>query len=446
MLSALESHLPGQPGHALLLGDVAKIEPLLRARGWTVTRGTAERDFGVAPKSCDLVVARNALAREPWPHWHLQRMHRVLEPGGLLALDEPHALDLSTPGGIAYLAGRAVRQVARWLGVALTPAPRRFRLTLLGAALARLRFATDVLDLERRGGWAALLPRRYAPRLIAITRTLPPLADTPVRAEEHRAHYQAEQPAMLETRRRWIAAHPGWVAANVAEFDPAAYAGRNALVLAPHPDDEVIGAGGAMLKLVRAGAQVACIQATDGSDSAAFAGRPERERRTLRLEEAARVACAIGGVALECWKADNRGFRADPELVARLAARLDRDRPALVFAPFVTEAHADHLTLVRILAHALEALTPPLDATVLSYEVWSLVPPSQAHDITPLLGELEDLLFTYETAMKVDDFVHFCADRALYHGLTVRGEPRWLEAFHAIAARDYPALARTVPA
>jgi LmbE family N-acetylglucosaminyl deacetylase len=197
-----------------------------------------------------------------------------------------------------------------------------------------------------------------------------------------------------------------------------------------------------MLALVRAGARVRCIQATDGSDSAALAGRPEPERRTIRLAEAAAVAQAMGGVELECWGADNRAFRADPALVDRLAARLERDRPSLVLAPFVNENHRDHVTLVRILARALEALTPPLEATILSYEVWSLVPASLVHDLSPVMRELEELLFTYETAMKVDDFVHFCADRALYHGITLRGAARPLEAFHAVAARDYPALAR----
>ena len=452
--AALEQHLPRRPGHALLLGEITDVERSLRGRGWQVTRGNADRDFGVAPGSCDLVVMRDVISRQPWERWQLQRIHHVLRPGGLLALDEPQRHDLSTPGGIAYVGGRAGRELRHRLeraagrrpdltrpAIGRRPAPAALRETL-----EALRFEILSLALERRGGWSSLLPRRFAPRLTVVARAPGDAAgpDRPFDPQAHRARYERAQPALLETRRRWTAAHPEWVTAPPAPFDPAAFAGRTVLVLSPHPDDEVIGAGGAILKLVRAGARVACIQATDGSASAALAGRPEDERQRRRLDEAAVVAQAMGGVELECWKADNRAFRVDPALVARLVGRLERDRPALILAPFVTEAHEDHLTLARILSRALRALPSPLDATILGYEVWSLVPPALVHDISPLMDELARLLFLYETAMKVDDFVHFCADRALYHGITVRGTACHLEAFHAVAARDYPALLRSV--
>ena len=402
-----------------------------------------------------MIIAHDVLAREPWERWHLQRMHHVLRPGGLLALDEPHRLDLATVGGVAYLAGRAGHELRGRLGRTFGSPPdperpatgRRPSPATLRAVLESLRFEPITLSLERRGGWSRALPLRCAPRLTAIARSLPSVAG---RADDwpdpgtHRARYERAQAGMLETRRSWIAAHPEWVTAPLAVFDPAAYAGRSVVVLAPHPDDEVIGAGGALLKLARAGARVVCVQATDGSASAAFAGRPQDERRTRRLEEAAAVARGIGCAELDCWKADNRAFGVDPALVARLAERLDRERPALVLVPFVTEAHADHLTLSRILSRALRAMPSPPEATILGYEVWSLVPPTLVHDISPLMTEIEHLLFLYETAMKVDDFVHYCADRALFHGITVRGTACHLEAFHAVAARDYPALVRTM--
>ena len=153
-----------------------------------------------------------------------------------------------------------------------------------------------------------MLPRRFAPRLTAVARALPAAAaaGAPLDFHAHRVRYERAQAKMLDTRRTWMAAHPEWVAARPEEFDPNAHAGQTVLVLSPHPDDEVIGAGGAMLKLVRAGARVVCVQATDGSWSAAFAGRPEDERRTRRLDEAAAVARAMGVAELDCWKADNR--------------------------------------------------------------------------------------------------------------------------------------------
>jgi LmbE family N-acetylglucosaminyl deacetylase len=317
----------------------------------------------------------------------------------------------------------------------------------LRAMLAPLRFELLESGYDRRGGWAAMLPAKYAPRLWALARTRPVVAgisDPWPEAAPHCEAYERAQAHLLATRDDWSRAHPEWSGAKLSSFDAAAYAGRTVLALAPHPDDEVIGAGGALLQLVRAGAKVVCVQATDGSAGAALEALPDAERRDVRLREAAAVGTDVGMRTIEFWRADNGNFQATPELVTRMRTLLERERPALVLLPFVTEAHADHTTLCVIFARALAAMSEPLAALVLGYEVWSLVPATHVHDITPVMGEMERLLFHYDCAMRVDDFVHFCADRALYHGYRLQDRAAYLEAFHGVSADDYPALLATV--
>ena len=79
-----------------------------------------------------------------------------------------------------------------------------------------------------------------------------------------------------------------------------------------------------------------------------------------------------------------------------------------------------------------------------SYEVWSVVPCNRWCDVTGQMPALEQLLFEYDVAMRIDDFVRFCADRGLHHSFTLRGAPGYLEAFHAVPAARYPALLATV--
>ena len=61
--------------------------------------------------------------------------------------------------------------------------------------------------------------------------------------------------------------------------------GERLLVLAPHPDDEVIGCGGVVFQHLRAGAAVRVAVATDGveaaptDDTAAYRARREEESR-----------------------------------------------------------------------------------------------------------------------------------------------------------------------
>ncbi|HEV2105070.1 MAG TPA: PIG-L family deacetylase, partial [Candidatus Eisenbacteria bacterium] len=368
---------------------------------------------------------------------------------------EPNRLDLATPAGVGYVLARGSREAARWLrrraGLVVDPRPslrgRRPSRAHLAAMLAALRFEVTELAYERAGGAAARLPAPLAPWLVAVARARPSVAGIHDPWPERDAHcraYERAQAHLLATRDAWLRAHPERAPGAPAPFEPATYAGRTVLVLAPHPDDEVIGAGGAMLRLARAGARVVCVQATDGSAGAAMEALPAPERREARLAEARAVADAAGVAALELWRDDNAAFRATPERVERLRALLARERPVLVLLPFVTEAHADHVELAVILARALAGLAPPLAALVLGYEVWSVTPPTHVHDVTPLMGELEALLHRYDLAMRVDDFVHFCADRALYHGFRLRGAPGYLEAFHGVPAADFPQLVRTV--
>ena len=455
LLSRIESQNPRRGGFALLLGEYPGARAALEARGWRVQAATSAPTFGVEPHSCDLVLGTDVLARDPWDRWALQRMHHALRRGGILALSEPNRLDLSTPGGLAYVAGRAVAEVGRRAdrllrpgarGIPL-PTARRPSVSRLRTQLAELRFEEVELLPERSPGWGSLLPPAFAARISLVTTTRSSVAGIDDPWPERSWHvdaYERRQRALLTTRMAWMDQNPRWAPTKPAGFDPGACAGRTVLALAPHPDDEVIGAGGALLALVRAGARVVCVQATDGASSVALAGRPETERRDVRLVEAEAVSRAIGFAALDFWRADNARFRPEPALVTRLAALLERERPALIFVPFVTDAHEDHVTLAVILARALKQLATPLDAQVLSYEVWSLAPPSLVHDVTPLMIELERLLFVYDTAMRVDDFVHYCADRALYHGYTLGGAPAYLESFFALHARDYPDLVSTV--
>ena len=54
----------------------------------------------------------------------------------------------------------------------------------------------------------------------------------------------------------------GWPA-----LDPASLLGRPVVVLAAHPDDEVLGAGGLVCRLAAAGAHLRFVWATDGEAS-----------------------------------------------------------------------------------------------------------------------------------------------------------------------------------
>jgi bacillithiol biosynthesis deacetylase BshB1 len=108
------------------------------------------------------------------------------------------------------------------------------------------------------------------------------------------------------------------------------------LVIAPHPDDAELGAGGAILLLKAQGARVGVLDLTDGEPTPF--GSPEIRRRETE------AATAVLGLD---WRDNlglpNRSLTADFESRARLAGVLRQTRPRFLLAPYWEDAHPDHV-------------------------------------------------------------------------------------------------------
>jgi bacillithiol biosynthesis deacetylase BshB1 len=108
------------------------------------------------------------------------------------------------------------------------------------------------------------------------------------------------------------------------------------LVIAPHPDDAELGAGGAILLLQTQGYRVGVLDLTDGEPTPH--GSPEVRR--AETEAATRVL----GLA---WRGNlglpNRRLEASLDARARLAAALREQRPRFLLAPYWDDAHPDHV-------------------------------------------------------------------------------------------------------
>ena len=117
------------------------------------------------------------------------------------------------------------------------------------------------------------------------------------------------------------------------------------LVVAPHPDDAEISAGGTILKLARAGKRVGVLDLTTGEPT------PRGSDATRAAETAA--ATARLGLA---WR-KNLGLpnrKLEPTLDARhaLAGVFRRTRPRVILAPYWEDSHPDHVAATRLIDDA----------------------------------------------------------------------------------------------
>ena len=73
--------------------------------------------------------------------------------------------------------------------------------------------------------------------------------------------------------------------ADAIPYEPARLRGERLLVLAPHPDDEVIGCGGVAAQHLREGRSVRVVIATDGAQAGDAAAREEESRCSFAIME-----------------------------------------------------------------------------------------------------------------------------------------------------------------
>jgi bacillithiol biosynthesis deacetylase BshB1 len=108
------------------------------------------------------------------------------------------------------------------------------------------------------------------------------------------------------------------------------------LIVAPHPDDAELGAGGLIATLKAQGAAVGVVDLTDGEPTPH--GSPEIRRRETD------AATAILGLD---WRGNlglpNRSLAADLEARRRLAGVFRELRPHTLLAPYWEDAHPDHV-------------------------------------------------------------------------------------------------------
>lgn len=383
----------------------------------------------------DAAVVDGFLENEPWDRWVLQRVHRVLRMDAPVVVIVPPLVSLASATDLRFLA-YASRKVLERLGQVRSAAfqlpgavHRRYHMPRLVRTMESLGYASiEVQALARRSAVTA----RKASSICGVQGRMWP------DPEVHRRRYAGQYGCLLEAREAWLSTFPQFRGVTPRALEPSEWRDSRVLVLAPHPDDELIGCGGTLCRLSSAGAKLSILHATDGSGLRSLRDLPEARRKTVRLEEAGRVAAALGA-GLVLWRQEDGGLRCSGDTIAELARLLGDLRPTRVFTPFLGDPHADHRTLSRILAAALCAAR--IEPQVLQYEVWSLVPANLYCDITDQAQALESLLLFYERAMRADDFVHFCESRNLARALHLTGRPAYVEAFLSTTSADYRRLA-----
>jgi LmbE family N-acetylglucosaminyl deacetylase len=161
-------------------------------------------------------------------------------------------------------------------------------------------------------------------------------------------------------------------------------AGDRVMVIAPHPDDEVLAAGGLIQYAIAMGAGVRVVYLTDGENNGwaqlavegrwPFTPRDRARWGSRRREEALaglECLCLSAGAARFLGFPDgglsNLYMSGDSRLTLALIAELDEWRPTLIVASAASDPHPDHSAAAFYLDEAQERRTQPVTPRRLYY-------------------------------------------------------------------------------
>lgn len=209
------------------------------------------------------------------------------------------------------------------------------------------------------------------------------------------------------------------------------------LIIAPHPDDAEIGAGGTILRAKAEGLKVGVLELTSGEPTPH--GNPE-----IRARETAAATKVLQLDWRENLGLPNRSLQPTLEARRALAGVLRQTRPRVLFAPYWEDAHPDHLAATELIEAARfwgkltktdipgEPLAPPRLFYYFSIHLRIHPRPAFVVDISDHIDGKMQALECYESQFVTGRSQQFptalddVRDRARYWGWTIGkayGEP-----------------------
>ena len=216
------------------------------------------------------------------------------------------------------------------------------------------------------------------------------------------------------------------------------------LVIAAHPDDEVLGCGGTIARHADAGDQVHILIMAEGATSRQLQrNRAQASEELSTLEEAAKTAGKILGVAgVELLDLpDNRLDSLDRlDLIKQIENRICCNQPEVNYEHHAGDVNVDHRRLHEAVTTACRPTPGQLVRRILSYEVASSSewqPPGSGPAFTPnwfvdISGQWDRkraALLAYASEMRA--WPHARSLKALEHQARWRGAQVGVEAAEA---------------
>jgi bacillithiol biosynthesis deacetylase BshB1 len=190
------------------------------------------------------------------------------------------------------------------------------------------------------------------------------------------------------------------------------------LIIGPHPDDQELGMGGAIIRLAAQGHRVHIIDMTNGEPT------PFGSVETRARESAA--AAEVMGVKRTLLGLTNREVTHNLDSRHKLAALVRVHRPDWMFIPYPIDAHPDHVAVTKIAEDA--RFDAKLTRTQIPGEPW----------------HPKRIIYYFCTHLRMNFNPTFCIDVSEQMEQKMRAIACYESQFKSNAAGDVPEMVRTI--
>jgi LmbE family N-acetylglucosaminyl deacetylase len=215
--------------------------------------------------------------------------------------------------------------------------------------------------------------------------------------------------------------------------------GHKILVIAPHPDDEVIGCGGTVRLHRQLGHTVTILYLTDGE-------RGIKNMNPIKTAELRRYEAVRSSGHLDVPEENLHHLHLrDGDLINQSGTNYDfRDileasDPDIIYLPSFIESHRDHYAANILLKNNLVK-----SATIAAYEVWTPLIPNRLVNISRVIDDKRKALEEHASQLKELDYLDAALSLNRYRAAMYRKESQFAEAFIYCTSVQYFELMMSV--
>lgn len=215
---------------------------------------------------------------------------------------------------------------------------------------------------------------------------------------------------------------------DIYPFSVTDISSKDALVIAPHPDDESLGCGGSIIKHIQTGSRVKVVFLTNG-DKGDFKGKFGRDYINIRKKSAIKAMEILGVHDFEFWEFGDRELEAFfDQILEKVKNSIEKFNPSVVYAPSPFEAHPDHKTAFNI----VWSLKESFKGHIVIYEILMALYPNILVDITRQFKRKQKAIKQYKTEIYYNDYLKKIAGLNRFRTATLPENIEYAEAFFVV--------------